>query len=54
MSILERRKQDAWAEDYFDHLYRVHGCIPPNHQMAIDLRMQFFNGYVLDRGVDFY
>ena len=39
MSILVRRKQDAWAEDYFDELVRVEGCIPANHAMAIELRM---------------
>ena len=39
MSILTRKKQEAWAEDYFDELYRQFGGIPTNHQLAIDLRM---------------
>ena len=54
MSIPIRNKQTAWANDYFDELYKQHGCIPPNHQMAIDLRMQYFNKYILDRAVNFY
>jgi hypothetical protein len=31
MSIPIRNKQTAWANDYFDELYKQHGCIPPNH-----------------------
>jgi hypothetical protein len=54
MSILTRKKQEAWAEDYFDELYRQHGGIPSNHQLSIDLRMQYFTKYVLDRGVGSY
>ena len=54
MSILYRNKQDAWATDYFDGLYRQFGGIPANHQMAIDLRMEFFTKYVLDRKISQY
>ena len=54
MSILYRSKQDAFASDYFDGLYKQHGAIPANHQMAINLRMQFFTKYVLDRRVRDY
>lgn len=51
MSILYRNKQDAWATDYFDGLYAQFGGIPANHQLAIDLRMEFFTKYVLDRKI---
>jgi hypothetical protein len=54
MSILYRSKQDAAAQDYFDHLYKHNGTIPINHQMAINLRMQFFTKYVLERRVRDY
>ena len=54
MSILYRNKQEAAAFDYFESLYKQHGAIPINHQMAIDLRMQFFTKYVLDRRVNDY
>lgn len=54
MSILYRAKQDASSSDYFDQLYKYHGGIPPNHQMAINLRMNFFTKYVLDRRVRDY
>ena len=52
MSILYRNKQEAAAADYFDSLYKQYGGIPINHQMAIDLRMQFFTKYVLDRRIN--
>ncbi len=54
MSILYRSKLDACSSDYFDGLYKQHGAIPANHQMAINLRMQFFTKYVLDRRVRDY
>ena len=54
MSILYRAKQDASSEDYFDQLYKYHGGIQPNNQMAINLRMNFFTKYVLDRRVRDY
>ena len=34
-----RAKAEAAAADYFDELYRKHGGIPENHQIAIDLRI---------------
>ena len=49
MSILHRKKAEAKARDYFDALYTQYGYIPVNHQMAIDLRMQFFRKYILER-----
>ena len=49
MSILVRAKAEAASRDYFDDLYRRHGGIPENHQKAIDLRMQFFEKYILSR-----
>ena len=54
MSILYRNKQDAAATYYFDSLYRNYGGIPTNHQLAINLRMQFFSKYVLGRRVRDY
>lgn len=54
MSILYRNKQDAHSSDYFDNLYIQYGGIPANHVMAINLRMQFFTKYVLDRRVRDY
>ena len=54
MSILIRRRAEASSQDYFDNLYKQFGGIPPNHQLAIDLRMRFFNKYVLDRRVNDY
>lgn len=54
MSIIVRNKHIANTTDYFDQLYKFHGCIPENHQMAIDLRMRFFEKYVLNRRVNDY
>ena len=54
MSLLIRNKTDAASQDYFDHLYKHYGGIPPNHQLAIDLRMRFFENYVLNRRVNDY
>ncbi len=49
MATLLRSKLTASADDYFNELYERYGCIPENHQAAIQLRMQFFTRYVLDR-----
>ena len=49
MSILLRKKLEASYEDYFNHLYKYHGCIPENHQNAINLRMLFVKNYILER-----
>ena len=54
MSIIVRNKHMVYTQDYFDQLYKFHGCIPENHQMAIDLRMRFFERYVLNRRVNDY
>jgi hypothetical protein len=48
MNLL-RAKLNASYNDYFDELYRLHGCIPENHQTAINLRMQFFTKYILEK-----
>ena len=48
MNLL-RAKLFASYTDYFDELYRLHGCIPENHQTAINLRMQFFTKYILEK-----
>ena len=49
-----RGKADAAAVDYFDDLYRRYGGIPENHQKAIDLRMEFFTKYILNRRTNDY
>ena len=49
MALLLRAKLDASYEDYFNHLYKYNGGIPENHQAAINLRMLFFQNYVLKR-----
>ncbi len=49
MTFLLRAKIEAAADDYFNDLNIRYGCIPENHQTAINLRMQFFTRYVLDR-----
>jgi len=54
MSFYYRNKYDAAQQDYLDELYKHHGQIPANHQMAMQLRMQFFQKYVLDRRVTDY
>ena len=54
MALIIRNKADAISQDYFDNLYKYNGGIPPEHQQAIDLRMRFFQRYVLDRRVNDY
>ena len=54
MALLIRGKADAMSQDYFDKLYKYYGGIPQNHQLAIDLRMRFFENYVLNRRVNDY
>jgi len=49
MAILLRAKLQASYDDYFNDLYERYGCIPENHQTAINLRMQYFDRYVLSR-----
>ena len=49
MATLIRAKLDATYTDYFNYLYKKHGCIPDNHQAAINLRIEFFNKYILQR-----
>lgn len=54
MSNIIRSRHVAYTQDYFDQLYKFYGCIPENHQAAIDLRMRFFEKYVLGRNVNDY
>lgn len=54
MSIIVRNKHVAYTQDYFDQLHKCYGHIPENHQMAIDLRMRFFEKFVLNRRVNDY
>ena len=39
----------AQAEDYFTELNRTYGCVPRNHQIAIQLRTQFVSRYILEK-----
>lgn len=52
--LLVRSKLAASSQDYFDDLYRQHGCIPENHQSAINLRMQYFTKYILEKSPSDY
>eukprot|EP00352_Strombidinopsis_acuminata_P004935 CAMPEP_0176374494 /NCGR_PEP_ID=MMETSP0126-20121128/26794_1 /TAXON_ID=141414 ORGANISM="Strombidinopsis acuminatum, Strain SPMC142" /NCGR_SAMPLE_ID=MMETSP0126 /ASSEMBLY_ACC=CAM_ASM_000229 /LENGTH=102 /DNA_ID=CAMNT_0017735087 /DNA_START=14 /DNA_END=319 /DNA_ORIENTATION=- len=54
MASLARNKLQASSEDYFEALFQQYGCIPPNHQMAIDMRMKFFTKYILERSAAEY
>jgi hypothetical protein len=54
MSILLRSRLNASAEDYFMELNRKYGYIPENHQTAINLRMQFFSRYILEKNPSDY
>ena len=54
MSLIVRKKHEAASADYFDQLYKYYGCIPENHQMAIDMRMRFFEKFILNRRVNDY
>ncbi len=54
MSILLRAKLNASAEDYFKELNDHYGCIPRNHQLAIQLRTQFFTRYILEKNPSDY
>ena len=51
---IPRARADAEAHDYFNELYRMHGGIPENHQLAHDLRMQYFTKYILQRKTNDY
>ena len=35
-------------------MYRLHGCVPENHVTAINLRMQFFTKYILEKAPSEY
>lgn len=47
--LLVRSKIAAAQQDYFNELYKHHGCVPENHVTAINLRMQFFTKYILEK-----
>ena len=49
MSILLRKKLEASYEDYFNHCYKHYSGVPEEHAAAIQLRMKFFQTYILDR-----
>lgn len=49
MSILLRARLDAHADDYFTDLQKRYGCIPENHQTAIQLRTTLFTRYILEK-----
>jgi hypothetical protein len=44
-----RSRYDHNQKFYFKNLYEQYGQIPENHMKAIQLRMDFFKNYVLDR-----
>ena len=35
-------------------MYRLHGCVPENHVTAINLTMQFFTKYILEKAPSEY
>jgi hypothetical protein len=47
--ITTRKIYDNVQKDYFQDLYEKHGGIPDNHLKAIQLRMDFFKKFILDR-----
>lgn len=44
-----RSKYDHAQKFYLKNLYEQYGQIPENHMKAIQLRMNFFREYVLNR-----
>jgi len=47
--LIARNKFETNQKNYFKNLYEQYGQIPQNHQLAISLRQEFFNTYVLNR-----
>ena len=47
--ITTRKKYVRHTKNYFRELQEKHGEIPENHKQAIELRMDFFKKYVLNR-----
>jgi hypothetical protein len=44
-----RNRYDHLQKWYFKNLYEQYGTIPENHQKAMNLRMNFFRTWVLNR-----
>lgn len=44
-----RRRYHSEQHKYFADLYERYGCIPENEQKAMDLRMEFFRKFILER-----
>jgi hypothetical protein len=44
-----RNRYDFIQKNYLNNLYAQYGQIPENHMKAMNLRMDFFRKYVLDR-----
>ena len=44
-----RSKYDSIQKHYMQNLYQQHGKIPDNHMQAINLRMNFFRTWVLEK-----
>lgn len=44
-----RNRYDYIQNNYLQNLYSQYGQIPQNHMKAMQLRMDFFRTYVLDR-----
>ena len=47
--ITTRKNFENNQKQYFNDLKETYGEIPSNHKKAIELRMNFFKKYVLDR-----
>ena len=46
---LHRRRAENKQRNYFNGLYDKYGGIPADHMTAVNLRMNFFSKYILDR-----
>ena len=53
-SYLQRKRTENKYRNYLNDLYDTYGGIPANHHEAIQLRMDFFQKYILDRNCTDY
>ena len=51
---IHRRRAENKERNYLNELYDKFGGIPADHMEAINLRMNFFTKYILDRGAADY
>ena len=55
MSVyIHRKRIENKQKNYFNDLYDKYGGIPQDHMEAINLRINFFTKYILDRGATDY